>query len=132
MGERGDQHTHGSDNLCFQTKLVLEAASKVGETTLAVTRYIRNLPDVVEHVARSEEQDGNEGDGGPEVTVLEDGKDVWSSNGSEGDEAEDRDGGDDQLLPVEGTLEVRGWRVGEMAREPIVDRLSLVDAARTC
>lgn len=129
--EVGDQHTHGSDNLCFQTELVLETASKVGETTLAVTRDIRNLPDVVEHVARSEEQNGNEGDGGPEVTVLEDGKEIWASDGSEGDEAKDRDGADDQLLPVEGTLEVRGWRIGKMAREPIVDRLSLVDTART-
>ena len=87
---------------------------------------------MVEHVARSEEQDGNEGDGGPEVAVLDDGEDVRAGDGSEGDEAEDGDGGDDQLLPVKGTLEVGGWRVGKMTREPIVDRLGLVDAARFC
>lgn len=84
---------------------------------------------MVEHVAGSEEQDGNEGDGGPEVAVLDDGEDVWASNGSEGDEAEDGNGGDDQLLPIKGTLEVGGWRIGKMAREPIMDRFGFVDTA---
>jgi hypothetical protein len=60
----------GSNNLTLKTILVAEATSKIAHTTLAITNNIRRLANVVEHVARREKQDGNKGDGSPEIAVL--------------------------------------------------------------
>lgn len=101
--------------------MVLETTGKVGDATLAITRYIRNLSDVVEHVARGEEQNHDDANGSPEVAVLEEGENIGAGDGGEGDETEDGDGADDELHPVEGTVEGRGWGRGKMAREPVMD-----------
>lgn len=62
--------THCSYNLCLQSELVLEASSKVAHTSLAVACNIGNLSDMVEHVSTCEQQDCNQADSSPEITVL--------------------------------------------------------------
>jgi len=66
----GENTVDGSNNLTLKTILVAEATSEIAHTTLAITNNIRRLTNVVEHVARREEQDGDEGDGSPEIAVL--------------------------------------------------------------
>jgi hypothetical protein len=85
--ERGglEELTHGSNNLSLETKLVLETTGKVRDSALAVACNVRNLADVVEHVATGEEEDGDQADGGPEVAALEDGQDVGGCDGEGGD-----------------------------------------------
>ena len=95
MSARGDQksvsreHTHCSNDLRLETELVLEATSKVGDTSLAVTSHVWHLADVVVHVTTGEEEYGNQTDGGPEVTVLDDRKDIWCGDGDKGNATED-------------------------------------------
>ena len=60
----------GSNNLALKTILVAEATSEIAHTTFAITNNIRRLTNVIEHVARREEQDGNKGDSSPEIAVL--------------------------------------------------------------
>jgi len=122
--------THCGNNLCLETELVLKTTGKIGKATLAITGDIWNLADVIEHMARGEEQDGNKGEGGPEVSVLEDREDIGTSNSSKSDEAENGDSGDDELHPVEGTLEGWGWGRGEMTGDPGMDGFCAVHTGR--
>lgn len=72
--ERGDEeHTHGSHDLALQSKLLLWGRAEVRDSTTTIAADIRHLPDMVEDVARDEEQDGNDAARSPEVSVLEDG-----------------------------------------------------------
>jgi hypothetical protein len=118
--------THGSNNLSLETKLVLEATGKVGDSTLAVACNVRDLADVVEHVATGEEEDSDQAEGGPEVAALEDGEGVGSSDGEGGDRTQDGYGGGDDFDVVDGTGE-RGSRACDMASEPGVDGLGCDD-----
>jgi hypothetical protein len=124
--KRGSKLTHGSNNLSLETELVLETASKVRDTTLAVACNVRDLADVVEHVATGEEKDSDQTEGGPEVAALEDGEDVGGSDGESGDGSEDGYGGGDDLDVVDWTGEGRS-RARDMASEPGVDGLGCND-----
>lgn len=79
------QHTNGSNDLCLETKLVLEAPGKVSDAALAVTGNVGDFSDVVEHVAGCEEENHDDADGGPEVAVLEEGEDVGTGDGGKGE-----------------------------------------------
>ena len=83
---------------------------------------------MVEHVSAGEEQDKNQADGGPQVAVLDDGKDVGRSDSEEGNDTNDSSCDGDNLDIVDRTLDrwVRG--VGKVTAKPRVDRLSLVGA----
>lgn len=118
--------THSSNDLRLETKLVLETAGEIGETALAIVTGIWNLADVVEHVSAGEEQDENQADGGPEVAVLDDGKDVGRGDGEECEDTDDGSCDGNDLDIVDGTLDrwVRG--VGKVTAQPRVNRLSLV------
>jgi hypothetical protein len=121
-----EELTHGSNNLSLETKLVLETTGKVGDTTLAVACNVRNLADVVEHVAAGEEEDSDQTDSGPEVATLEDGKDVGGCDGEGGDGSEDGYGGGDDFDVVDWTGN-GGGRAGDMASEPGVNGLGCDD-----
>lgn len=123
--------TNSGDDLCLETELVLETAGEVGETTLAIVTSVGHLADVVEHVSAGEEQDKNQADGGPQVAVLDDGKDVGRSDSEEGNDTNDSSCDGDNLDIVDRTLDrwVRG--VGKMAAKPRVHRLGLVGADAT-
>jgi hypothetical protein len=124
--ERVSKLTHGSNNLSLETKLVLETTGKVRDSTLAVACNVRNLADVVEHVAAGEEEDGDQTDGGPEVAALEDGKHVGGCDGEGGDGSQDGYGGGDDFDVVYWTGN-GGGRAGDMAGEPGVNGLGCDD-----
>lgn len=79
---------------------------------------------MVEHVATGEEQNGNETDGGPQVAVLNDGKDV--RRGSDEDGAETKDDGDarNPSHPVDRALHRRVGSVSKVSRQPGMDLFS--------
>jgi hypothetical protein len=104
--------THGSNNLSLKTKLILETTGKVRDTTLAVACNVRNLADVIEHVA--------------EVAALENGQHVGGCNGEGGDGSEDGYGGGDDFDVVYWTGD-GGGRAGDVAGEPGVDGLGCDD-----
>lgn len=62
--------THGGDNLSFHPELVLESSCKVRYPAFAVSCDVWHLSDVVEHVPASKEQNGDDAETGPKVTVL--------------------------------------------------------------
>jgi hypothetical protein len=76
--------TYSGDNLCLQSKLVLETTSKITYSTLAVTRNIRDLADMIEHVPAREEKNRNQADCGPKVAILYHRNDIGCCNGEEG------------------------------------------------
>lgn len=51
--------THCSHDLSLQPELVLKPSSKVADATFAVTRNIRDFPDMIEHVPAREEEYGD-------------------------------------------------------------------------
>lgn len=120
--------THGSNNLRLQPILILEPSSKIAHTAFTIRLHIRHFADVVEHVAGGEEQDHDQADCGPEVAVLDNGQDVGRGDGEEGDESEDGGGDGDDFDVVDWADD--GWvgDVGELAREPGVDRVGSVGA----
>lgn len=87
---------------------------------------------MVEHVPGREQQDGDQGHGGPEVAVLDDGEQVRGGDGAEGDQAQDGGRGDGDLDVVDRAPEFRVWDVGELAGEPGVDGFGFVGAVNSC
>lgn len=77
--------TDGCNNLSFHAELVLESTSKVADTALTIACNIWNLPDVIEHLSTGEQEDGNQTDGSPEVSVLDNGQNVGRQNSEQGD-----------------------------------------------
>lgn len=70
---RDRQLTNSRDNLRFHTKLVLEAARKITNTPFAIPNHVWYLADMIEHVPTREEEDSDQADRSPEVSVLNDG-----------------------------------------------------------
>lgn len=62
--------THCRYNLCLKTILVREPPCKIAHTTLSIAGHVWNLPDVVEHMATSKQQNRNQTNGRPKVAVL--------------------------------------------------------------
>lgn len=118
--------TNGSNDLCLEAELVLETAGEVGETALAIVTSVGHLADVVEHVSAGEEQDKDQADSGPQVAVLDDGKDVGRSDGKECDDTDDGSCNGDNLDIIDRTLDRWMRGVGKVTAQPRVDRLSLV------
>jgi len=79
---------NGRDDLRLEAELVAEASGEVADAALAIARDVRGLADVVEHVSRCEEQDGDQADSGPEIAVLEDWDDVGRCDGNYSDGAQ--------------------------------------------
>jgi hypothetical protein len=118
--------THSGNDLRLETELVLETAGEVGETALAVVASVGHLADVVEHVSAGEKQDKNQADGGPQVAVLDDGKDVGRGDGEKGEDTNDSGCDCNDLDIVDRTLDRWVRRVGKVTAQPRVDRISLV------
>ena len=60
----------------LHSKLALETACEVTDAAAAVSRNIRYLPDVVKHVSTGEEENEDQADGSPHVSVLYDGEEL--------------------------------------------------------
>ena len=67
---------------------------------------------MVEHVAAGEQKDGNERDGRPDGTALNDGQHVRPSDVGEGQAARENDKGRDPAHPVDRPLDGRVGAVG--------------------
>lgn len=128
---KGEALTQRSDNLRLQPELVLEAAGEIAHTSFAVRARVRHFPDMIEHMARGEKEDGEQGDGCPEVAVLNDGEDVGGSNAEEGDDTEAERGDDGDFDIVDRADERRRAGVGELAGEPGVDGFGAVGTGRS-
>jgi hypothetical protein len=122
VGKR-QAHTHGSNDLGLHAELVLKATGKVADTTLTIASNVGNLADVVEHVAASEEQDGDKADGSPEVPVPDHGEDVGPGHVGQAYGAGEEGACSEPLDPVDGALKGRVWAVGGMAGDPVIDLL---------
>lgn len=90
--------------------------------------HVWHLPNVVEHVARYEKQDRDQGDGSPEVAILNDGKNIWESNCHECDATQDGSGGDSNLEVVDRAYEWWMWAIRKSARDPAMNRFRRFDA----
>lgn len=75
--------THPSHDLRLQSELVRESCGKVYDIAIPITGHVRNLSDMVEHVAASKEQDDEETDGCPKVSVLNHREDIGSCDAEE-------------------------------------------------
>lgn len=129
-GKRDRQQlTHSSNDLRLQSKLVLEPASEVADPALAISRDIRHLANVVEHVAAGEEQHGDQADSGPQIAVLQDRDKIWASNEEEGDDAKHSNGSGRDLYIIDGAVEAWVRACWEVTGEPGVHRFGAVGAA---
>ena len=106
--------------------MVLETAGEVGETALAIVTSVGHLAYVVEHVSAGEKQDKNQADGGPQVAVLDDGKDVGRGDSEECEDTDDGSCDGDDLDIVDRALDRWVRRIGKVTAQPRVNRLSLV------
>lgn len=79
----GHIRTHPSHDLRLQPELVRESSGKVYDIAIPITGYVRNLSDMVEHVAARKEQDDEETDGCPKVSVLNHREDIGSCDAEE-------------------------------------------------
>lgn len=111
--------------MTFQTELVLEAARKVLDTAAAITAHVWSTTDVVEHVTTAEQQDGEDGNGGPEIPVLEDRQEVRVQHGDADNRSDSNCTISSNLDPVHGARQ--GWPrniVGKFRGYPGVDGFS--------
>ena len=79
--------------MAFSGELRTEATGDVARRAgLLVAADVGGVADVVEHVARDEDEDADEGDGGPEGGVGEEGEESGEGEGNDdGDNAEGED-----------------------------------------
>lgn len=115
----------------LEAELVAETTGKVADAALAVTLYVGCLADVVEHMAGGKEEDSDQGEGCPEVAVLEEGNDVGRGDSDDSDTSKDGGGNGDDLDPVDRARDLGLGDVGgELAGDPGVDLLGGLRAVR--
>ncbi len=85
---RKELHTNGRDDLRLEAELIREAAGKIADAILAVAADIRNLADMVEHLAAGEEEYGDQADSSPYVPVLHERDNNGMRGAQEGDNSE--------------------------------------------
>ena len=115
--------TNSRHDLRLEAVLVLEAARKVADAALAVARDVRDLPDLVEHVAAGEEQDRDERDGRPHGAVLHHRQQVRPRDVRRRQPARRQRERRDPPHPVDRPLDRRVRPVGQVPRHPAVDLL---------
>lgn len=115
--------TNGCNYLSFNTKLVREATSKVGDSTSTIACHVWHLSDVVIHVAAGEHQDQNQTQYCPQIPVLNDWEDVGICHSCESEDAYENRHGRDELAPIERPNELRIVTWWKMSLQPTVDAL---------
>lgn len=108
--------------------MVLEATCKVADTALAVASDVGNLADVVEHVAAREEEDGDQADGGPDIAVLDDGKNVGPGDKGDSDGSEGHSRASNPPHPVDRALNRRVRTIRDVSRDPSMNLLGSLGA----
>jgi hypothetical protein len=115
--------TNCSNNLRLETELILETSGKVADTTLSIARHIWHLSDVVEHVSACEEQNRDQADCSPQVSVLDEREDVGCGDAKERDKAKDScgDGYDADIVKWPNNRGLLSFR--EVPADPGVDAI---------
>lgn len=91
--------THARNNLRLHAVLVLKPAREVAYAAAPIACHVRHFPYMIEHVSAREQQDHDQADAGPEVSILDDRGDVRPRDGDECKQAEqDRDAGADACV----------------------------------
>ena len=115
--------TNSRHDLRLEAVLVLEAAREVADAAFAVARDVRDLADLVEHVAAGEEQDRDERDGRPHGAVLDHRQQVRPRDVRRRQAARQHRERRDPSHPVDRPLDGRVRAVGQVPRHPAVDLL---------
>lgn len=115
--------TNGCNDLGFHAELVLESTSKVADTALTIACNIRNLPDVIEHLSTGEQEDGNQTDGSPEVSVLDNRQDIGGQNSDQGDGTHQDRNCRDEAHIVEGSNQRGLGAIRQVTTDPSVQCL---------
>lgn len=128
VGWLGNELTYRSNDLRFQSILILKSTSKVMQAALPIRCSIRDTADVIEHVPTCEQENADQADSGPEIPVLDEGEDVRCGYREERDQAEN--GGDDEgdFEVVDRTDERWMGDIWHLAGEPGVDWVCFVGA----
>lgn len=122
------KHTDGGNDLALHSELVLETTGEVGDPTATIGRDIWYLPDMVEHVPADEEQDRDQTDSSPDVSVLNNRQHIRPGDIGQREETRHYDEGDDPLEPVDRTLNRWVWATRHVAGEPLVNLLGSLRA----
>lgn len=108
----------------FQSKLVLEASCNIADAAMAISNNIWNFPNMVEHMATNEEENGDQADGSPNIAVLDDRQHISRRTCQRSANTEDNSHGGGPSKPVEGSLHRRVWSIRKLPRYPGMNLLS--------
>ena len=126
--ERLSELTYHGNDLCLESKLVAETTGKVADLALAIAGHIGRLADVVEHVTRCEEEDGDDANASPQVAVLH----KWENSRREGHNERQRtksgDRSHDDPEPVGRADDIWVRATRDLSLEPLVDWVGAVKA----
>ena len=125
----GGALTHCRNDLCLKTILARKSSCKVANAPLSIPSHIRDLSDVVEHVATGKEEDGDQADGRPQVAVLDDWQQIWIADTEERYASKHSSRHCYYTDPVYWALYWRMRSVLEVPAQPSMDLLSCLRAA---
>jgi hypothetical protein len=81
--------THGGHYLCLHPILGLESTCKICDATFSVSCDVWHLSNMIEHMSRSEEEDQDQANRCPQVSVLDDREDVWVCHSRKSEQTEE-------------------------------------------
>ena len=85
----GALRTHSGDNLSLHTELVGKSSSKIRNATFSISRHVRHLSDMIEHVSASKQKDSDQADSRPQIAILNDRHNVGVGDTEERNDAEE-------------------------------------------
>jgi hypothetical protein len=115
--------TNASDNLRLHAKLVLEARSKVRDSSFAIASHVGHLSDLVEHVSTGEHKDCEEAETSPELAALDERQEVRVCRDGRSYATKAKDGPGEPSHPVDGSSDRGLGPTLQMAGNPRVDLL---------
>ena len=101
--------------------MVLETRGKVLNATSVIGSYVRNLPDLVEHITTGKEEDAEQAQASPEVAALDDRQENGPGFGEKTNDSQTTDNGNRPSDPVDRSFEGRMWAIRQVARNPGMD-----------
>lgn len=122
--------THSSDYLCFKTELIWEASRKIADASTSIASNIWYFSDMVEHMAAGEEENGNQTYRSPDVTILNDGYDIWPCDAQKSNTTKDRGDNGDPANPINGTVYLGVRAARHVSCDPRVHLLSRLRSVR--
>lgn len=112
--------TNCSNYLRFHSKLIRKATCKVIDTAPAVTSNVRYLADMIEHMPTCKKENCNQTDSGPEISVLENWKNVWRRNREKGEYPHKNSHNGNESHIIHRPDKLRFWALGKVSINPRV------------